>query len=215
MPHNYIPLVPNDFTNLPPLTHDQTRVVGAYLSAYGTLIEASADAGMTLGAFLDHLAAPEVQAHITHANRMARERAEHYLAESAYAATHTLRVLAENLDADPTERRRAASILLRAHGINTRPTARRPKPTASDINPLADALRRLENVDAGSNAGDTPSVVVDDSNDTSPAGRGRMQKQTHGHHAFVRPFRRAHPNPPPAPHPPPPWRGRCHTRSRV
>lgn len=146
-----------ELQHLPPLTPDQANAVAAYLTAEGSLVDASSFMGFSLAEFLDLLAAPNVQTHLDHACKIARRRAEQRAADAAYEAVNTLEEISKNTNADPTERRRAATTLLRAFAPASAPR-RRPR---VDVNHLANLVARLD--------ADQSRADVDRAGDQTPA----------------------------------------------
>jgi hypothetical protein len=132
--------MPEPLTNLPPLTREEGEAVGAYLTAIGSLVDAADALRIPLARFLDLLASPNVQTHLDHAERMTRRRAEIRAADAACEAVHTLEQISQDTQADPTERRRAATTLVRV--LTPARTARR-RPSL-DVTRLATLLDKLE-----------------------------------------------------------------------
>jgi hypothetical protein len=93
-----------------------------------------------LARFLDLYSSPEVRAHIAAANATTTDHATIRLTEAAHVAISTLERIAENTENDTTERRRAATTLLRALRA-PRPTDR---PRRIDIADLTTILQSLE-----------------------------------------------------------------------
>jgi hypothetical protein len=114
------------------------------LCAHGRLDDIAAEFGFALGRFLDLLQAPEVQAHLDAADRAQRRRARARLLDAAQSAADTLQIIAEKTDNDPTERRRAATTLLRAIGTGLVDRKRRRADLESRLQRLVDALPQPE-----------------------------------------------------------------------
>ncbi len=102
------------FDNLPPITPRQADALAAYFSALGSLVDVADHARMTLSELLDCLSAPAVQEHIRRARELNSARTHNRIAEAAHGATHVLEQLAHDPELDKTERRRAATTLIRA-----------------------------------------------------------------------------------------------------
>jgi hypothetical protein len=131
--------VTTSLQNLPPLTPDQTNVVIAMLGVDGRLIDAANFTDLPLGAFLDALESPEVRAHLDAAERAARRRARTRLADEAHEAIDVLSEIIRDRDHDKTERRRAATTILRTLAPSLAPP-RRERTPASDSAPDADLI---------------------------------------------------------------------------
>jgi hypothetical protein len=126
------------FENLPPLTIPQANVIAATIDSDAPFSELADLVGIPLGVFMDHLAHPNVQAHLAHARRMTEQRNRARLAEAAHTAIVALERIAEDPTTqgaftDPahlafvTERRRAAIALLRAFAHPTPRRRRNPE----------------------------------------------------------------------------------------
>jgi hypothetical protein len=114
MPRNYPAPVIHEFTNLPPLTTEQANVVAAILTAGPSLIDMAEATHYDLAHFLDLYASPEVRAHIAAAKSATTDNVTIRLTEAAHTATEVLETLAQNTENDKTERRRAATTILRS-----------------------------------------------------------------------------------------------------
>lgn len=156
--------MPSDFHNLPPLTPDQTNVVVAMTSVEGRLAEAALFAQLTLGTFLDLLESAEVQAHLDAAERATRRRARIRIADAAHVAVETLAHIAADEQNDKTERRRAATTLLRAL------TPRLIKPQSTPKDPTVARIARAMR-----------SIQAETSTDESPESGTRVQTKGEGH----------------------------------
>lgn len=141
--------------HLPDLTPDQANVVLAMLATDGHLIDAANFTNLPLARFLDLLESPGVQAHLGAAERASRRRARTRLADAAYEAIDTLEHIARDQDHDKTERRRAATTILRAlaprlataqHKHKRRHCEPNPQPLATgiDLAALARIVRDFE-----------------------------------------------------------------------
>ena len=137
----------HEFTNLPPLTTEQANVVAAILTAGPSLMDMAEVTHYDLAHFLDLYASPEVRAHIRAAHDATTDHAHIRLTEAAHVATDVLETLAQDTDNDKTERRRAATTILRA--LLPRPTSRRRE--RSDCVPDLPSLEGSSSV-AGSGA---------------------------------------------------------------
>ena len=149
-------IVTHDFTNLPPLTPDQADVVGAMIASPDAIPDIAEALDIPLGRLFDILASPNVQAHLASAQRALDRRVRLRLAEAAHKAVDTLERIADSptpnaapagMPHDPTawltERRRAATTILRAHTAPRRRRAK-PGPTRLDVTRINDLLNGLE-----------------------------------------------------------------------
>jgi hypothetical protein len=134
------------FDNLPPLTIPQANVIAATIDSDAPFSELADLVGIPLGVFMDHLAHPNVQAHLAHARRMTEQRTRARLAEAAHTAIVALERIAEDPTTqgaytDPahlafvTERRRAAIALLRAFAHPTPRRRRNPETSGAGVSP--------------------------------------------------------------------------------
>ena len=103
----------HEFTNLPPLTTEQANVVAAILTAGPSLTDMAEATHYDLARFLDLYSSPEVRAHIRAAKAATTDHVTIRLTEAAHTAISTLERIAEDTDNDKTERRRAATTVLR------------------------------------------------------------------------------------------------------
>lgn len=156
--HAYNNTVTDEHT-LPPLTPQQAAAVAAMLHPHAGIHDAADAVGMTLGEFMQHMAAPAVQTHIRHARRTLEQRVRIRLADAAHKAVDTLEHIVESQSpqgspevdpgpADPTiewqtERRCAATTILRAFAAPRRRARSKPLPRL-DESRLKGLLRQLE-----------------------------------------------------------------------
>ena len=113
-PHLYPAFVIHEFTNLPPLTTEQANVVAAVLTAGPSLTDMAEATHYDLARFLDLYSSPEVRAHIAAAKCAITDNVTIRLTEAAHTATEVLETLAQDTENDKTERRRAATTILRS-----------------------------------------------------------------------------------------------------
>jgi hypothetical protein len=155
----------HEFTNLPPLTTDQANVVAAVLTAGPSLMDMAEATHYDLAHFLDLYASPEVGAHIRAAKHAATDHATIRLTEAAHAATQVLETLAQDTDNDKTERRRAATTILRCisprHERRRHARVSRQTQRATEHDAFDDLLRSLVHAAEGS-ARQTPATVETD-----------------------------------------------------
>ena len=146
------------FDNLPPLTNEQAAVVGAMLSPHACIHDAACAIDMAIGRFFDLLASPEVQTHLKHIRRSLDQRLNLRLADAAHKAVDCLERIAESMapHGNPqvaplqgeslswqSERRRAATTILRAHTA-PRTRTRRSSPRRIDVNRVNALIARIE-----------------------------------------------------------------------
>jgi len=138
--------MPAESHDLPPLSPENNAILSAILESSESLFTIAAYHNLTLAALLQRVQSPAFQANLDAARRLALKRADAHLAEAAQIATTTLASIARDPDADPTERRRAATTILGArrprrpgrHRRPDRPHHPPPRPDQGDArSPLA------------------------------------------------------------------------------
>jgi hypothetical protein len=150
-----------EFANLPPLTPREAELVGAMLTPHASIHDVADQLDIPFAQLFDILASPAVKTHLDHIRKSLDTRLRIRLADAAHAAVDTLDEIVRsptphgNPNLKPTaadatiewqtERRRAATTILRAHAApRTRPHARRPRSRHEDITRTTRLLDRLQ-----------------------------------------------------------------------
>jgi hypothetical protein len=188
----------HEFTNLPPLTTEQANVVAAVLTAGPSLTDMAEATHYDLARFLDLYTSPEVRAHIAAAKDAATDHATIRLTEAAHTAVDTLERIAENPENDQTERRRAATTILRSllprpDGGGVRRVRESDGGGASAHDMFEDLIRTLVQLDAGavrrvreSDSASSPVPTGEVSNESSSLTEGVRARTTHSNTCCAR-----------------------------
>gem|GEM_PF-4542510 len=178
---------PDQPDTLPPLDERQARVISAFVSTPGPLTDTAKALGLSLPDLLAVLASEPVRAHLEAARDATELKFQLTAAAARDAALETLKTITRDAEADPIERRRAASAILRA-------LTRRRRTTSAYLSPpgeRAGVRGLLQWAGTPSGAGVPPAISSASVRLPLPAGgedRGVGTLQWSGRHARVCPF---------------------------